>query len=58
MSAYNGASVYPDFDKGEIVIRLYDKADLNIRGELRLGLDNARHLAGLINSICDLETAG
>ncbi len=58
MTEFNGASVYPDFDKGEIVIRLYDKADLNIRGELRLGLDNARHLAGLINSICDLETAG
>ena len=58
MSAYNGASVYFDFDNGEIVIRLYDKADLNIRGELRLGLDNARHLAGFINAICNLETAG
>lgn len=51
MSEFNGASVYPDLDKGEILIRLFDSFNSAVRGELRLEWEDARHLAGIINSI-------
>ena len=51
MTAYNGASVYPDLDKSEILIRLFDSTDPTVLSVLRLGWDDARHLASLINAI-------
>lgn len=51
MTAYNGVSVFPDLDKGEILIRLYDSADSAVRGELRLNWENARHLAEILRTI-------
>jgi hypothetical protein len=51
MTAYNGVSVYPDLDKSEILIRLFDSTDPTVLSVLRLGWDDARHLASLINAI-------
>jgi len=51
MTAYNGVSVYHDPERGEILIRLYDSADPTVASVLRLKLEDARHLAGIINSI-------